>query len=100
MKKLVALITAVILLLGLCSCGDGAIKIPNSSIYYMGRDYSLIISELTEAGFTNINTEILDDLTSQSSLSDGSVESISVDGKTEFEAKERFLPDAPKPDRR
>lgn len=95
MKKLVALITAVILLLGLCSCGDGAIKIPNSSIYYMGRDYSLVTSELTEAGFTNISTEILDDLTSQSSLSDGSVESISVDGKTEFEAKERFLPDAP-----
>ena len=95
MKKLVALIAAVILLLGLCSCGDGAIKIPNSSIYYMGRDYSLVTSELTEAGFTNISTEILDDLTSQSSLSDGSVESISVDGKTEFEAKERFLSDAP-----
>lgn len=47
---------------GCSSSDDGRINMPSSSRNYEGAHYQTVIDELKGAGFTNVTTEILEDL--------------------------------------
>ena len=81
------LITMVLALVILTSCGN--IKVSNSSGDYAGMNYQDVSDELSKLGFKNISTEEIADLPSKGETKDGSVESVTIDGKT-FEAGGSF----------
>lgn len=68
---------------------------PSSAEKYIGSDYNETLSELQEAGFENITPEVIEDLTSNSPLPDGYIESISIDGSTDFTEVSEFYKDTP-----
>lgn len=95
MKKILLAISAIMLSLALTSCGDGMVSAPNNSSYYFGRNYESVVRELDKAGFTNIEATEISDLTSNSSMQDGGVESITIDGLSVFSDKDKFSPELP-----
>lgn len=80
----------------LTGCGgetsDG-IKIPSSAGVYKGENYQDVVTGLKEAGFTNIETEALDDLVTGILTKDGEVESVSVNGETKYDPDARYASD-------
>lgn len=88
-------ITALLLLSACGSKNDGPeIAIPKSSDEYAGKNYEIVLDELGTAGFTNIETEVLDDLIFGFITKDGDVESVSIDGNKTFSKGTKFMPDA------
>lgn len=77
----------VLALVVLTSCGN--IKVSKSSGDYAGMNYQEVSDELSKLGFKNISTEEIADLPSKGETKDGSVESVTIDGKT-FEAGGSF----------
>ena len=73
---------------------DDRIKMPSSSKNYKGANYQEVISELEGAGFTNVQTEVLDDLVTGWLTKDGEVEQVSVDGDTTFSTDSRYFKNA------
>ncbi|MDR3295730.1 MAG: hypothetical protein LBT26_07900 [Clostridiales Family XIII bacterium] len=69
-------------------------KMPESSTELKGKDYQEVTAELQEAGFTNIEMDVLDDLIIGWLKADGEVEQVSVDGETGFSAGSKFAKDA------
>lgn len=74
--------------------GNGEIRIPSSSSTFEAKDYRDVMTELQAAGFTNIETETLDDLIIGWLTKDGEVEKVSVNGNTNFSADSKFPEDA------
>lgn len=62
----------------------GEAKTPSGSSAQKGRDYKDVIDNFEEKGFTNIQTEVLDDLITGWLTKDGEVESVSVDGNEDY----------------
>lgn len=93
MKKILLAISAIMLSLALTACDDGMVSTPNNSSYYFGRNCESVVSELNKAGFTNIETTEVNDLTSDSPLQDGGIESVTIDGTSDFSSKDRFVPE-------
>ncbi len=67
--------------------------VPCSSKDAKNKDYQEIEAEFQEAGFQNIKTEAQYDLITGWITKDGSIESVSINGKTSFEEKEAFRPE-------
>ena len=89
MKKLITLLIALAMILGLTGCGDsskheGEAKTPSGSSSQKGRDYQDVINDFKEKGFTNIKTETLEDLITGWVTKDGEVESVSVGGDKDY----------------
>jgi len=63
---------------------EGDARTPGESSDFKGEDYRDVVSEFEENGFTNIETEKLDDLITGWVTKDGEVESVSVDGDVEY----------------
>ena len=61
---------------------------------YCGMQYDSVLDELELAGFTNISEVKIEDLSKESSMSDGTVESVLIDGKGEFHAGDKFAKDS------
>lgn len=57
---------------------------------YCGMQYDSVIDELELTGFTDISEVRIEDLSKESSMSDGTVESVLIDGKGEFHAGDKF----------
>lgn len=97
-NKLTILAASIATLILLSACGskndDPQITVPKSSDEYTGKNYEVVLGELDTAGFTNIETEVLDDLILGFITKDGEVESVSIDGNTTFSKGTRFMPDA------
>lgn len=92
MKKtsmVLCLLGSIILLTG---CGK--VKVPADEVAYVGLDYHVVESELKDAGFSDIQTQNIDDLTSDSSMPDGAVEKVMINGSDIFQEKESFPKDA------
>lgn len=81
-------------ILMLSACGGKKVKVPGGAEQYKGQYYETVIAELTEAGFTDVQSEIVDDLTSSSNLKDGTVESVTINDNNSFEAESEFPADA------
>ncbi|MBR2832661.1 MAG: PASTA domain-containing protein [Oscillospiraceae bacterium] len=67
---------------------------PAGSESLRGKTRDEVISELQGAGFFMIFPTVVDDLTSDSAMPDGTVESVTINGRDVFEAGEEFPPDA------
>ena len=63
---------------------DGEARTPGESSDFKGEGYRDVVSDFEENGFTNIETEKLDDLITGWMTKDGEVESVSVDGDVEY----------------
>lgn len=98
MRKKILLVGALVALLGFSACDestedDGKIEVPFSSDEAVdGMLYTDAETKLSESGFTNINTVSIEDLVTGWLTSDGEIESISIDGDSEFSNGERFDP--------
>ncbi len=63
---------------------EGEAKTPSGSEIQHGRNYEDVLEEFENSGFVNIKTEKIDDLVFGWITKDGAVESVSVDGDTEY----------------
>lgn len=85
----------VFLLLGfflLCGCVQ-RLELNRSSKDYIGKDYEVVVKELTDLGFYNFETKALDDLGENSPTKEGAVALITMNGEP-FKKDSSFFPDA------
>lgn len=93
-RKFLAIVAVLTVLLSGCSSeNDGKIHMPFGGNDYDGVNYQEIVSQLEEAGFTNIREEPLGDLVTGWLNDEGEVDEVSVDGDTVFSTDSRYLPD-------
>lgn len=69
---------------------EGEARTPGGSSYHEGRDYKDVVSDFEDNGFTNIDTEKLEDLITGWITKDGEVESVSVDYDVDYTANEWY----------
>lgn len=97
MKKFCLLLAIIMVLMMIMSgCGgttSEGIKIPSSAGVYKGQNYQKVLSGLEEAGFTNVETETINDLTTGLLTKDGEVEQVSVDGEIKYNPDARYHKD-------
>jgi len=95
MKRIILLFSVLTVLL--VGCGnkedDGKINLPFSSDDLKGENYQDVVAELENAGFTNVQTKVIDDLVFGLFTSDGEIEEVSVDGYTIFSTDSRYPAD-------
>lgn len=100
MKKMVFLIILTICFC-LSACGDSdkqskeisqdkEIKATKSAEEYLGLNFYDVMSELEGAGFTEIETEVIKDMDVSSTMEDGYVESVTIDGSSSFDKNTAF----------
>ncbi len=98
MKRKGVVILVLVLCITLTACGSGhrknEVKVLSSATDYVGQRYETVIAELEQAGFSNIHANEVDDLTSDSSMIDGEVSEVSIDGNTNFIAETVFAPNS------
>lgn len=97
MKKLLSLFMALVMIFAFAGCSseghDGEAKTPSGSSVQKGRDYQTVYEQFEKQGFTNIRFEVLDDLVTGWLTKDGEVESVSVDGNTDYSADKWYPAD-------
>lgn len=91
MKKLKCIVLSIITIFLLSACSgntenktSNTIKLPISSEDINKKNYKTIVNQLNDAGFTNIKTEKIEDLVTGWLKKDGQIESVSINGETEF----------------
>ena len=94
-----ALMGALVLILAIGAVNEskdsaGKISVNISSSELVGENYEDVVSNLENAGFTNIETEVLDDLVTGWLTKDGEVEKVEIDGTTPFSSDSKFEPNA------
>lgn len=92
MKRIKLFILLMAMCIFLLGCNK-TLKSSTSSDDYKGMNYQLVINDLQKAGFKDITTIVIEDLLSTSSMSDGSVEQVSINDRTSFAAKSTFPKD-------
>ena len=92
-KFLVIVAILTVLLIGCSSEDDGRIHMPFGGNDYDGANYQEIVSQLEEAGFTNVRKEPLGDLVTGWLNDEGEVDEVSVDGDTVFSTDSKYFPD-------
>ena len=78
-------------------CGDddgNSIKVPDSAQNFEGENYKDVVKILEDAGYTNVKTEVIDDLVTGWLTKEDSVERVSIDGHTDFNKGDKFAKDA------
>lgn len=100
-NKFLALSIVLMLIIVLAGCSndvssvsDNKINMPSSSKKFEGVNYQEVVTQLKDAGFTNIETEVLSDLVTGWTTRDGEVEKVSVDGDDLFSTDDKFPIDA------
>jgi len=102
-------VIAVLLLGGIASAvndrRDSETDIPDTTVKELimpaasdeleGKNYQDVLTKLKNAGFSDIETEPLEDLVFAVLHDEGEVEEVSVDGETVFDAGARYPDDAP-----
>ena len=74
--------------------GKNEVAIPLSSKKYKGENYEVVVQQLEDAGFENVEAKPVKDLVIGLITKDGDVESVSIAGDTEFEEGDIFSKDA------
>ncbi len=70
-----------------------SIRVNTSSEDLEGKNYEDVIANLKNAGFTNIQTEVMDDLITGWLTNDGEVEQVEIDGNKDFSSDSRYKSD-------
>ena len=89
MKRLLYMITVCLLAASLSACGgskEGMVQTPANMKMQRGRNYKEVIEDFEDKGFTNIQTETIEDLEYGHTFRNGHVEQISVGGDTNYDA--------------
>jgi len=90
-------LSVLVLAISLAGCGgkedDGKINLPISSNDLKDANYQDVVAKFENAGFTNVKTEVIDDLVFGWLTKDGEVEDVSVDGYTSFSTDSRYPAD-------
>ena len=73
---------------------DNEIIIPLDAKKYKGENYKQVVQELTDAGFEDVDAELIYDIVTGWLTEDGEVEKVSIGGDTEFEEGEYASEDA------
>ena len=98
MKRINVVVFVLVFAFVLVGCGseevdDGKLNLPISSSDLENTNYEDVIAIFETEGFTNIKTEVIDDLIFGWLTKDGEVEEVSVDGYTTFNTDNRYPPD-------
>ena len=82
----------VIAISGMIESKDSAdkIRVNIASSELVGENFEDVVSDLEKAGFTNIETEVIDDLVIGWLTEDGEVEEVEIDGTTSFSSDSKF----------
>lgn len=104
MKKMFfVLIVAICFCLSACGNSDKQseeisqnkeIKVTKSAKEYLGLNFYDVMSELEGAGFTEIETEVIKDVDLSSTMENGYVESVTIDGSSSFDKNTVFANDS------
>lgn len=89
MKRLLYMIAVCLLAVSLSACGgsrEGMVQTPANMKMQRGRNYKEVIEDFEDKGFTNIQTETIEDLEYGHTFRNGHVEQISVGGDTNYDA--------------
>lgn len=96
-QRFLSLILALIFVTTLVGCSNGAssisdnrVNMPSSSKKFEGVNYQEVVTQLQDAGFINVETEVLSDLVTGWTTKDGEVEKVSVDGDNLFSTDDKF----------
>lgn len=77
MKRINFFILLITMCISLVGCSN-TLKTLTSSDDYIGMNYQLVVNELQKAGFKDITTVVIEDLSSNSTMSEGTVEQVSI----------------------
>jgi hypothetical protein len=98
MKKVLLFLSLMVAIISISACSaeqdPNVLRVSTSSDEIVGENYQTVILELEEAGFTNIETEVLDDLITGWLTKDGEIEQVEINGDTEFSANDSFQKDS------
>ena len=89
MKRLLYMTAVCLLAASLSACGgskEGMVQTPANMKMQRGRNYKEVIEDFEDKGFTNIQTESIEDLEYGHTFRNGHVEQISVGGDTNYDA--------------
>lgn len=89
MKRLLYMIVVCLLAASLSACSgsrEGMVQTPANMKMQRGRNYKEVIEDFEDKGFTNIQTETIEDLEYGHTFRNGHVEQISVGGDTNYDA--------------
>ena len=93
---LIFLVLCISFLCTACACStqghEDQVQPPNTSYILKDRNYEEAVNFFQRAGFNNITTEPIKDLSSEWATKDGAIESISIDGDTGYSASDWFEP--------
>ena len=95
MRILSKISICIFICLCMVSCSSNEAMAPASASDYSKGDFQKAADSFERAGFTNIQLIAIDDLTSSSTVKDGTILKISIDGTTSFESMQLFPKDAP-----
>lgn len=97
MKKIVLMLAVLVLANSIVGCSskedDGKINLPISSNDLKNANFQDVVAKFENAGFTNVQTEVIDDLVLGWFTKDGEIEKVSVDGYTSFSTNSRYPAD-------
>jgi len=88
-RRYVSILLALFICIAITSCSStndhiGEVKTPSKSSEQEGRNYLDVIEDFEEHGFTNIDTEAIDDLILGWLTKDGEVEKVTVGGDEDY----------------
>lgn len=96
-KRIIIVLSVLVLAISLVGCSnkvdDGKINLPISSNALKDANYQDVVAKFENAGFTNVQTEVIDDLVLGWLTKDGEIEEVSVDGYTTFSTDSRYPAD-------
>lgn len=69
------------------------VHLPNSAVFYIGKNYSFAVADLLKSGFSTISAQENTDI--HTDFVNGAVLSVSVAGKADFQEGQQFASDAP-----
>jgi hypothetical protein len=96
-KRIIMVLSVLLLAISFVGCGskedDGKLNLPISSDDLKDANYQDVVAKFENAGFTNIQTKVIDDLVFGWITKDGEIEEVSVDGYTTFSTDSRYPAD-------
>lgn len=93
-KNRILFLPLLIILLLATACGNRNPRVSADVDDYIGNYYETVVDEFKEAGFIDIETIAVDDLTSDGKIKDGTVEIIQINDSDSFAAGDKFSADA------
>jgi len=73
---------------------SGQIRVPDAAKKYIGREYSQVVNELKDVGFTNVLIDCQQNVKKSWLTKDGSISRITIGGDAEFEKGDWYQPES------